>query len=255
MSLQLLFVTLCFLSVSGNSLSADVGQTITAQYINELVEEYMANHLSALEAKYQSKFESLDKENALLKSGLISLKSAIEVLNHGDPSDEGDRNDTKMITNRPSLLSDDTRSYRVSTSNVQPQVAFQAVLDHTIGILGDYKTIKFNRIDLSLGNDYNANTGVFTCSVPGLYVFHTNIVNIKGKSLELDFLKNGNLFGRAYIGDEDTGRSESASSTAIVQLAVSDTVWLSTNTNHDSGDLLYPPYCYFSGYLLYPYIV
>ncbi|XP_069103130.1 complement C1q-like protein 4 [Argopecten irradians] len=144
------------------------------------------------------------------------------------------------------------RHSRVSPIHGLNQVAFQAMLNHQIGSLGDDETIRFDRMQVNLGGGYNPTSGVFTCSVPGLYVFHVTAVNYSGKSFELHFMKNGQEFGRLYLGDEDNTRSDSASSTFIVELQVSDSVRIASNTNHDSGQVILPAYSFFNAFLLYP---
>ncbi|XP_033725852.1 collagen alpha-2(VIII) chain-like [Pecten maximus] len=249
---RIVFFTVGVFAVLGYSSSADEEQSVTHQ--KELLVETMAKRLGILEEKYESKFQTMEQENLLSKSELVSLKSEVALLrfpNDGGASSNG--NETTDNVHGPKLATRGSRrALRVSTQDLHNQIAFQAVLDHNIGNIGADETIKFNKPQINLGGGYNPSTGIFTCSRPGLYVFHITIVLHSAKSGEFHLLKNGHEFGRVYSGDEDSGRADGAASTAIVQLEVSDTVWVASNTNHDSGEVLLPSYCFLAGYLLFP---
>jgi hypothetical protein len=58
---------------------------------------------------------------------------------------------------------------------------------------GDNQVIVFDLVYTNLGNDYNHQTGIFTCSVQGLYAFYVHTLAEPGKHLETEITKSGGL--------------------------------------------------------------
>ncbi|XP_021374683.1 protein HP-25 homolog 1-like [Mizuhopecten yessoensis] len=117
-----------------------------------------------------------------------------------------------------------------------PQSAFKARLTHKLTNVGPDQIIKFDAAEVNIGNQYNPTTGVFTCDIPGLYVFHLTITTFKDKSVELFFIKNGQRMHNFYLAN--TGYLGSGSTTALIQLDQGDTVWIKSDQYHSTGDLI-----------------
>ncbi|OWF40283.1 Collagen alpha-1(VIII) chain [Mizuhopecten yessoensis] len=133
-----------------------------------------------------------------------------------------------------------------------PQSAFKAWLTHKLTNVGSEQIITFDNAEINIGNQYNPTTGVFTCDIPGLYVFHLTITIYGDTNVELFFTKNGQYMHNFYLANKEF--LSSGSPTALIQLDQGDTVWIKSDQYHSTGDLIYGGFSYFSGFLLYPRI-
>ncbi|OWF40282.1 Complement C1q tumor necrosis factor-related protein 5 [Mizuhopecten yessoensis] len=138
------------------------------------------------------------------------------------------------------------------TNPPAPQSAFKARVTHKLTNVGSDQIIKFDAAELNIGNRYNPTTGIFTCDIPGLYVFHLTITIYGDTNVELRLYKNGQSMHNFYLGNKEY--LGSGSTTALLQLDQSDTVWIKSDPYHSTGDLIHDDYSYFSGFLLYPRI-
>ncbi|XP_060600013.1 uncharacterized protein LOC132753552 [Ruditapes philippinarum] len=73
---------------------------------------------------------------------------------------------SKIVENKDGGKSLISQKIRPSSTRF---VAFTAYLDHPLGGLNPWTTIKFNRIITNHGNGYNTFTGIFTAPVSGIY--------------------------------------------------------------------------------------
>ncbi|XP_038058417.1 collagen alpha-1(X) chain-like [Patiria miniata] len=115
-------------------------------------------------------------------------------------------------------------------------VAFSASLGSTfIGTTGR-DTIVFGVVEANVGAGYNAQTGVFTCSIPGVYYFTVSLMSLSYSTRpRVKLQKNGNssLLG---VYDNHPGYHHQPSNSVVTVLAAGDTVWLETSSASASID-------------------
>ncbi len=116
--------------------------------------------------------------------------------------------------------------------------------------------LTFDYEEINVGSNFNMATDKFTCEIPGTYVFMFTIFkNYNNHDPIIDLVKDNALITRTYNYEADGSSTNShhhQSTTAIVQLAVGNQVWLKFG---NSGERVYGDggkYTSFSGFLLYP---
>ncbi|XP_006906538.2 complement C1q tumor necrosis factor-related protein 2 isoform X1 [Pteropus alecto] len=110
--------------------------------------------------------------------------------------------------------------------------------------------IKFDKILMNEGSHYNASSGKFVCSVPGIYYF-TYDITLANKHLAIGLVHNGQYRIRTF--DANTGNHDVASGSTILALKQGDEVWLQIFYSEQNG-LFYDPYwtdSLFTGFLIY----
>ncbi|XP_007421040.1 complement C1q tumor necrosis factor-related protein 2 [Python bivittatus] len=110
--------------------------------------------------------------------------------------------------------------------------------------------IKFDRILMNEGGNYNASSGKFICSIPGIYYF-TYDITLANKHLAIGLVYNGQY--RIKTFDANTGNHDVASGSTILSLKQKDEVWLQIFYSEQNG-LFYDPYwtdSLFTGFLIY----
>lgn len=110
--------------------------------------------------------------------------------------------------------------------------------------------IKFDKILMNEGGHYNASSGKFVCSVPGIYYF-TYDITLANKHLAIGLVHNGQYRIRTF--DANTGNHDVASGSTILALKQDDEVWLQIFYSEQNG-LFYDPYwtdSLFTGFLIY----
>lgn len=110
--------------------------------------------------------------------------------------------------------------------------------------------IRFKRILLNEGNHYNATTGKFVCSVPGVYYF-TYDITLANKHLAIGLVHNGQYKIKTF--DANTGNHDVASGSTVLRLERQDQVWLQIFYSEQNG-LFYDPFwtdSLFTGFLIY----
>lgn len=101
------------------------------------------------------------------------------------------------------------------------------------------------------GGHYNASSGKFICSIPGIYYF-TYDITLANKHLAIGLVHNGQY--RIKTFDANTGNHDVASGSTILSLKREDEVWLQIFYSEQNG-LFYDPYwtdSLFTGFLIYP---
>ena len=131
-----------------------------------------------------------------------------------------------------------------------PKIGFTVALGQAVSNLGDNQVIVFDWVHTNVGNDYNPQTGVFTCRVPGLYVFYVHTLAERGKHLETTISKNLNIMAYTYAFDKEY--YSSGSNMAVMDLQKGDTVLVKSNQHeHDhDGAVIDGSYTSFSGFLI-----
>ncbi|XP_061179366.1 uncharacterized protein LOC133187991 [Saccostrea echinata] len=140
--------------------------------------------------------------------------------------------------------------YKNSGQATQQEIAFSAGLTHNEASSDSSKMI-FDRVFLNHGLSFNANTGVFTAPVAGIYVFHYHALTQNDKAEWVELYHNYIYVNSLYA--HTSGGYGSGSNSAALELDVGDTVYLDIQHR---GSFLYGGsdniYCTFSGYLLSP---
>lgn len=111
--------------------------------------------------------------------------------------------------------------------------------------------IVFDKILYNGRQNYNPQTGVFTCDLPGIYYFSYH-VHCKGTNVWVGLYRNGEPV--MYTYDEyKKGFLDQASGSAVLPLQPGDTVHLQLPSDQAAG-LYAGQYVHssFSGFLLYP---
>lgn len=127
--------------------------------------------------------------------------------------------------------------------------AFTAKLTNPFPLVGT--PVVFDKLLHNSGQDYNPQTGIFTCSVPGVYYFSYH-VHCKGGNVWVALMKNNEPV--MYTYDEyKKGSLDQASGSAVLPLRRGDTVHMQLPSDQAAG-LYAGQYVHstFSGYLLYP---
>uniref|UniRef100_A0A3Q1I9V0 C1q domain-containing protein n=1 Tax=Anabas testudineus TaxID=64144 RepID=A0A3Q1I9V0_ANATE len=115
-----------------------------------------------------------------------------------------------------------------------------------------YEVLKFDDVITNLGNQYDHNTGKFTCHVPGIYFFtyHVLMRGGDGTSMWADLCKNGQVRASAIAQDADQNY-DYASNSAVLHLDSGDEVYVKLDGGKAHGGNN-NKYSTFSGFILYP---
>ncbi|OWF53464.1 uncharacterized protein LOC110446379 [Mizuhopecten yessoensis] len=128
-------------------------------------------------------------------------------------------------------------------------VVFHAVLTHTISNPSTRHPVIFNRLVTNTGGaHYSTNTGVFTCTQSGVYVFSWS-TNVEGHQyIDSELVRNNYVIGSAVTG-QGTGFESATSATSAAHLQVGDEIWVRV-AGHGSGSDILPNRSMFTGFLL-----
>ncbi|KAL4233292.1 positive regulation of adiponectin secretion [Mactra antiquata] len=92
----------------------------------------------------------------------------------------------------------------------------------------------------NIGGAYSLNEGLFDTPISGIYLIHVNTcLNIGGKWIDLDIIKDGGIIGRVFSGD--SAYHSCGSMLLSVYLNTHEKVWINrvagsaTNLNQDHG--------------------
>lgn len=134
-------------------------------------------------------------------------------------------------------------------ANGQEMPAFTAKLTNPFPLVGS--PVIFDKLLHNSNQDYNPQSGVFTCSIPGVYYFAYHI-HCKGGNVWVALMKTNEPV--MYTYDEcKKGSMDQASGSAVLPLRHGDTVHVQLPSDQAAG-LYAGQYVHstFSGYLLYP---
>ncbi|XP_051501627.1 complement C1q-like protein 4 [Myxocyprinus asiaticus] len=124
-------------------------------------------------------------------------------------------------------------------------VAFYAALQDDFG---RNEVLKFTDVLTNLGSSYASSTGTFTCKKAGVYYFIYHILKT-GQNLRVDLVLNDQTVV-ASAAAVDILHSDTASSSAVLQLRVGDRVFVRLNNSELSKETQ-NRFSTFTGYLLY----
>lgn len=132
------------------------------------------------------------------------------------------------------------------------KIAFTATNSNDIGHLGNHQTIVFDRVVTNTGNQYNPQTGIFTTSVSGFYVFFVELRAMDHATLYAEIVKDGlTLVVTFAVAPNVKYHHRSDSNMAVVHLNQGESVWVKTIEVNQQTGLLVDDGSSFSGFLLY----
>ena len=109
--------------------------------------------------------------------------------------------------------------------------AFQVGRSSHIQLTSGSQIISFNTEFLNIGNDMSEHTGVFTCRIPGLYVFTYTMYAYSSGSygMHVQLMVNNAVKSEIYMNPMSKYLMQTQST--IVNLTASDDVWLVAHAN------------------------
>ncbi|OWF40610.1 C1q-related factor-like [Mizuhopecten yessoensis] len=143
----------------------------------------------------------------------------------------------------------ETSSSKSVRSTSEAKFAFSASLSNRMSKFNRDEKIIMDNVLTNDGNGYDPLTGVFTCHVPGTYVFHVTIQVEDGHSFGAEIVKNGQEI--AWVLAEPMRSRASASTSVIVNLAIGDTVFVRSDGYFDQQSAsIDDQFTSFSGFLI-----
>ena len=138
---------------------------------------------------------------------------------------------------------------RASRHAQTPLVAFTAALTNHLTGLGKGQNIRFDHVITNIGNGYAPIHGTFTAPIAGMYVFSTTLLSFSNHNDHFQFMLNGNLVYRMYVGGSGSaGNYDTTGSSVVIHLQHGDTVAIqNVDVNENVHGYLYS---LFTGYLL-----
>ncbi|XP_060084008.1 uncharacterized protein LOC132563265 [Ylistrum balloti] len=126
-------------------------------------------------------------------------------------------------------------------------VAFYAIMTRQMLNPGVHQNIVFDSIVTNVNAQISNYTGVFTCSQPGVHVFAWQTLLNDPDYVITELVRNGVALASEEIGN--SGAPESGSSTAVLNLARTDEVWVRVAA-HSIGADIQPHLTTFAGFRL-----
>lgn len=114
--------------------------------------------------------------------------------------------------------------------------------------LGPHQTIVFKSILTNVGHSFNQPTGIFTCTIPGVYVFYCSIVVNADADIKVSIVKDGVDTTFAY---QPVGKNQGGTM-SIIHLNAGESVWVRMAGGDFIGNAFEDVENSFSGFLLYP---
>ncbi|XP_043914872.1 C1q-related factor-like isoform X2 [Protopterus annectens] len=113
-----------------------------------------------------------------------------------------------------------------SFGSINPRIAFHACIAGEKDPPHQMTSIVFDNVLVNYGNGYNKQTGIFTCTIPGVYTFNYSLLpKMDSGDTALLLIKNGDKIN--YIHSINTaGNAQTASLNAVLHLSVGDRVWV-----------------------------
>ncbi|XP_063425639.1 uncharacterized protein LOC134709407 [Mytilus trossulus] len=160
-----------------------------------------------------------------------------------------------MLMSKKMNENNHTKDKRQVKRGTSGEVAFSGVVKDTLQNIGDHQDIPFKTVDVDTHNAFHGDSGIFTVPVAGYYAVFATIMTHPGTRLDFLIVKNGQTIGYGYSkghGYSDDEVYGTGSTSAIINLAIGDKIWVKTNGNYHfgSGDMVVELYSSFMGYRL-----
>ncbi|XP_033101936.1 complement C1q tumor necrosis factor-related protein 3-like, partial [Anneissia japonica] len=123
--------------------------------------------------------------------------------------------------------------------------AFTAL--RTTNVLTSESSIPFTLMEINIGNDFDKNTGKFTCRISGVYFFMFSVRSLTSFNPYVKMMLNGRVITTAH--NSDSNPYDQISSGATVELNVGDQIWLTNEQAKLGGNSRHP--FTFTGFMLY----
>jgi len=168
-----------------------------------------------------------------------------------------------------SITANSVTGFDINSSNfpvlsTRPSFSAQGTASWVTMPNGNWSTIVFNTVNGNIGNNYNTSNGLFSAPISGLYYFEAHIYGYKGDSIPTSythpvFLINGSFTFRQATAGTPAYRLRSRtvfSATYSWDTIINDVFYLAAGDTvqyyvyNSSGNLYYPPYSLFSGFLI-----
>ncbi|XP_035661865.1 complement C1q and tumor necrosis factor-related protein 9A-like [Branchiostoma floridae] len=130
--------------------------------------------------------------------------------------------------------------------------AFSAARINSMGPVDEDSKISFQHVFANVGENFEADSGTFTCYVPGAYffTFHTyRATNLEVPAF-IRLMLNGESQVAVYESDDDDYR-DTASNSVVLMLKEGDEVWLQLDINSYLSSSV-DKHTTFTGFLLFP---
>ncbi|XP_013406218.1 otolin-1-A-like [Lingula anatina] len=149
-----------------------------------------------------------------------------------------------------SLLGDSSALYSIQAT---PKSAFFSVLSLPLIQRFDNAdvVVKFDRVHVNEGQNYDKDTGVFTCKHPGIYVFHCHLLSLREYIVHANIAVNGRPVAWLWADGRDEMEHFTASNTMLQRLSEGDVVYVKLIRSSIGAQALHSSYSTFGGYLLY----
>uniref|UniRef100_A0AAV2J0G6 C1q domain-containing protein n=1 Tax=Knipowitschia caucasica TaxID=637954 RepID=A0AAV2J0G6_KNICA len=175
----------------------------------------------------------------------------------GEKGDKGDRGDTGE-TGQRGFTGDRGDSGQKGERGqpgecaVAPKSAFSVRLSESLSLpLSAAASVRFDKVSLNEQNDYNTETGRFTCKVPGVYYFVVH-ATVYRSSLQFDLMKNGHAVASYFQFYGNWPKPVSLTGGSLVHLVPEDQVWVQMALGDYNGLYTSPKTdSTFSGFLVY----
>ena len=118
---------------------------------------------------------------------------------------------------------------------------FHATRSSTV-YLGYHAVIVFDNVEKNVGGGYDGQSGKFTATIEGLYMFSTRVDTIEGRRVHIALVKNGKITSVAW------SLHDTATITEPLVLLPGDKVWVWHNRN--TQEFVYRTNTIFGGTLI-----
>lgn len=181
-----------------------------------------------------------------------SHKGLIEKLNDRERENSELRSKIQQLNE---TVDDMEKSWVVNPGEAQivgKHIAFTAYIDATTS-LSSSPTV-FKKISLNAGDAYSLSTGVFTCPVPGVYMFSV-VIAVRGSGTTVGEIRvNKDATLHAITEGSKADQDLQGTNMVIVKLIKGDRVWVSGSgslpaNSHGTSNKKTSS---FSGFLIYP---
>ncbi|XP_041374698.1 multimerin-2-like [Gigantopelta aegis] len=124
-------------------------------------------------------------------------------------------------------------------------VAFHAEISVGLTDMLTHSVIRFNKVDVNIGNGYNSGSGMFRAPVSGVYLIFLQVYSVPGHFVAISLFKKGMEVNEAVAG---SGGYHTSTVAQMMHLNKGEDVW----EQHLVGDTSLNKYhrVHFSGFLL-----